>query len=150
MTTDHLLACLADAEQLDNRTRSASAVAKLRYLCRIPGIRSTAKQFLKFETIPGLDKKTLNGLVMSTVHGSDMSEQRKAFYGQRVNVVQAAERTLHVRGRNHWVCAKEFDILQASPPDTFAGWKARQFEEVRLTEKSLAVPRSVEPRELSR
>ena len=103
-------------------------MAKVRYLCRVRGIRSTAKQMLKFETIPGLEKTTLQGLVLSTIQASGLSEAQKHFYENRVQVVQTAERTFHVRGRNHRVCAKEFDVLKASPPDTFAGWKARQQE----------------------
>ena len=150
LTTDHSLLLLEDAELLRGNARSASALAKIRYLCRVRGIRSTAKQMLTFETIPGLQRQTLRGLVLSTIAESNLSDARKQFYEKRVQVVQTAERTFHVRGRNHRVCAKEFDVLKASPPDSFAGWRARQFEEVKLADKSLDVPRSVDAKELSR
>ena len=88
--------------------------------------------------------------MLTTIQASDISEARKDFYEKRVQVVQTAERTFHVRGRNHRICAKEFDVLKASPADTFAGWKARQHEEVKLADKSLDVPRSVDAKELSR
>ena len=80
LSTDHLLMLLEDAEKLSSNTRSASALAKVRYLCRVRGIRSTAKQMLKVETIPGLEKKTLQGLVLSTIQASGLSEARKEFY----------------------------------------------------------------------
>merc|ERR1712138_268556 len=102
---------------------------------------------LKFEAIPGLDRTTLHGLVLTTIQASDLSQVRKTFYENRVQVIQTAERTFHVRGRNHRVCAKEFDVLKASPANTFAGWKARQKEEVKLEDKSLDVPRSVDAKE---
>jgi len=125
-------------------------MAKIRYLMKVRGFRSTAQQFLKFEQIPGVSKSLLRAGIMKTLGDAKLSEEQRLFFEKRIQVVMSAEQTFHRRGRDHRRCAKDFDLRKAPSPSSFQGWKARKSDEVVLLDKSLDVPRIVEKCEVSR
>ena len=83
---------------------------------------------------------------VSDVNGSRMlkqlglSDERTQFVSSRLRLVQGAERTLHTRGRNHRIAAKKFDITKVPARDSFAAWRSRQWEEIKVIEHSLDAP----------
>jgi hypothetical protein len=147
---DHLLRVLEAAEARANRSQRASATAKVRYLMKVRGCKSTAKQFLKFETIPGVQKRDLANALGKTIDDADLTKEQKDFFQKRLFVVMSAEQTYHLRGRTHRRCAKSFDVTRVPQTGTFSAWKARKSDEVTLIDKSLDVPRIVSQAEISK
>ena len=148
----HLYALINKAEMLDNTIRRASAQAKLRYLGKIRGIRTTAKQYVKVEKVPGVDVNEIGTMMRKITREHDKSTEKQESVCSRIHTVQKAERTFHLRARDHRECAKTWDQTKMHGKGTQTEWKATKGENVgiRLIEESLDVPKVVQRRDLSR
>ena len=92
MFTDHLLDIICMATQVLNNTRRAAAQAELRYLGKIRGLRTTARQTIKLEKVPGIDAQHIGAMIRKEIWESAQSTQRKEFVCERINLSRRRSR----------------------------------------------------------
>ena len=116
--------------------------AKVGYLLRLRGFRSTRKVTVKWVPDTGLESGVAKKIVMRTLQEGVKNEHARQYWGTRLQWTAGKKRTVAEGGKNMRRMAQLFDMSKQRARTPKQRWQDRRRCEVRLVERNVHVPRA--------